>query len=438
MNMFKKNIAVIISFLLILCLALSGCIFKEVQPTSTIGHIPDQSASPQEQPTPTPVEKEYEEVSIISVGDILVHSPQLTAAYDSQTGTYDFNNNFRFIAPYIKEADYAVANLETTLAGEEWRKYSGYPSFNTPDSLAEALKNAGFDMMLTSNNHIYDSRVKGFFRTGEVLRQMGFDVIGTRSDEEQKKYLIKDIKGIKVGFINYGYETIRQNGKKALNGVVLDESVAPLVNSFDYDNKQAFYDEVEEILTSMKNEGAEFFVVYIHWGNEYRTKQNSHQEEIAQNLCELGIDVIIGAHPHVLQPADVITSEDTGKKTLCFYSLGNFISNQRIEYMNLKTGHTEDGIMVKINLRKYRDGKVVLHSAEYIPTWVNLYYEGEKRVYEILPLPEAYNNPEDYNLDKISQGVKLAQNSYNRTKEIMDSNKEKIKEFIQFNEIAAD
>ena len=177
---------------------------------------------------------------------------------------------------------------------------------------------------------------------------MGFDVIGTRSDEEQKKYLIKDIKGIKVGFINYGYETIRQNGKKALNGVVLDESVAPLVNSFDYDNKQAFYDEVEEILTSMKNEGAEFFVVYIHWGNEYRTKQNSHQEEIAQNLCELGIDVIIGAHPHVLQPADVITSEDTGKKTLCFYSLGNFISNQRIEYMNLKTGHTEDGIMVKL------------------------------------------------------------------------------------------
>jgi len=438
MRLFRKNLLIIAGFILALNMVLGACGTRNPGPASSITPSTGPSEYVTDSPEPTPTGKEFEEVSIISVGDILVHSTQLTAQYDSQTGTYDFNNNFSFIAPYVKAADYAVANLETTLAGNEWRDYSGYPSFNSPDSLAEALKNAGFDMLLTANNHIYDSRVRGFYRTGQVLRDMGFDVIGTRLKNDEKKYLIKEIKGIKIGFLNYTYETVRQNGKKSINGIVVDDEVAPLINSFDYDNKQAFYDEVEAQLTAMKNEGAEFFVVYIHWGNEYRTKQNSHQEEIAQNLCELGVDVIIGAHPHVLQPADVLYSYDTGKKTLCFYSLGNFISNQRIEFMDIKTGHTEDGIMVKINIRKYRDGKVSLHSAEYVPTWVNMYKEEGKRVYEILPLPAAINKPDEYNLNKINQGVKLAQNSYNRTKEIIDKNRERIIDYIAFGEMITD
>jgi poly-gamma-glutamate synthesis protein (capsule biosynthesis protein) len=358
----------------------------------------------------------------MNVGDILVHSTQLTAQSNSTTKEYNFTNNFQFVAPYITKADYAVANLETTLAGNSWREYSGYPAFNTPDSLAVALKGAGFDMLLTSNNHINDSREKGFLRTGELLREMNFDVIGTRTEESQKKYMVKDIKGIKVGFLNYGYESIRQNGKKSLNGVPLADSIAPLVDTFDYDNKQAFYDEVEGSLAAMKNEGAEFFIAYLHWGNEYKIKQNGHQEEIAQYLCELGVDAIIGGHPHVLQPADVIKSEDTGKETFCVYSMGNFISNQRIEFMDIKTGHTEDGVMVNLNIRKYNDGRVSLASVEYIPTWVNCFRENGKRVYEIVPLPVAYNKPEDFRLNKLTTGVANAKNSFERTKSIFEKN----------------
>lgn len=434
---------ILISIITVLCLALVGCNLGDMLPwgntdaksTSTPGntHSP-QDTTDKEEPTPEPTPQE-KKASIMSFGDIMVHSTQLTAQYNRETDTYDFSNNFQFIEKHLSASDYAVGNVETTFAGEQV-KYAGYPFFNTPDTLADALKKAGLDLALTANNHIYDTKEQGFKRTLEVLKQKGFDIMGSRLEENEDKFFIKDINGIKVGFINYTYETVRQNGKKSLNGNILPDHIAPLIDSFDYDNKQAFYDEVEESMATMTQQGAEFFIAYIHWGNEYKITQNSHQEAIAQNLCELGIDVILGGHPHVVQPADVLISEDTGNKTFVVYSMGNFISNQRIQFMNnIKTGHTEDGVMINLNINKDSNGEVQLKSIEYMPTWVNMYQEEGRRFYEILPLPEVLSNvdnPEAFNLDKIRSGVSDAQNSYDRTVEIMNRNAEKISEHYSF------
>lgn len=439
-----KNKILIVCLIIALCLGIAGCSLWGIFPPETTdrsnslrttnSNTSDSSETTDEStPTPEPTIK-VKEASIISTGDIMVHSTQLTAQYDKGTDTYDFSNNFQFVKKYFESADYAAGNMETTLSGNDGIEYEGYPAFNTPDALADAMKNAGLDLVLTANNHIYDRREHGFFRTGQVLRDKGFDVIGTRTENESDKYFIKDINGIKVGFINYTYENVRQNGKKSLNGNVLSDKVAPLVDSFDYNNIEAFYAEIEQSMADMNQKGAEFYVAYVHWGNEYKTTQNSHQESIAQKLCDLGIDVILGTHPHVIQPADVLISEDTGNKTFVVYSQGNFMSNQRVQFMDMKSGHTEDGVLIKLNIVKEGNNDVELNNIEYFPTWVNMYKIDNKRIYDVVPLPEAINNPTEFNLDKLRSGVNDAKNSYERTKEIINVNYEKINEHYKFGE----
>lgn len=327
--------------------------------------------------------KETAKATITVTGDIMSHMPIINSAYEA--GAYRFDNIFAHISKYVSEADFAVGNLETTLAGtENGNVYSGYPQFNCPDSIVDAAKNAGFDLLLTANNHSYDTGAYGMKRTQEIVREKGLLNLGTRLTAEEQKFIVQDINGIKVGMVCYTYGEIDSgSGRAAVNGINISSEQSANINVFDYTKLDKFYAEMEKHIADMKEQGAEAIVLFIHWGVEYQTKENQDQRNIAKKMCELGVDVIAGGHPHVVQPVEILTTAaDSQHKTLCVYSMGNAVSNQRSSVMNLKTGHTEDGMLFSFTFVKYSDGRVMLDSAEILPTWVYL-SNGE---YTILPL----------------------------------------------------
>ena len=383
--------------------------------------LPDAGSTTTKLPTTTTT-KAPQPVSatVGSVGDILMHDPLVskTNYYSSETKKYEYDSVFTYIKPYYEQMDWMVANFEGTLAGTAY-SYRGYPSFNAPDDIIDAMVNNGVDMMLTANNHSFDTRSVGFNRTRQVLKDKQIPFIGTR-DEEDKPYYVADVNGIKIGMINYTYETARSGGIKTLNGIKMTADTQNLINSFNYNNLNAFYRELEQNLAAMKADGAEATMVYIHWGNEYQVKQNATQKKIAQKLCDLGVDVIVGGHPHVIQPIEILTSS-TGKKTVCAYSLGNQLSNQRIVHMGLKTGHTEDGMILQTTFTKAPDGTVSVTGLNVLPTWVHLYRKDGKKQYQIIPLDAEKGWDTGLNLSATSSGRKDAAASYKRTMALVQS-----------------
>ena len=355
---------------------------------------------------------------VLSIGDIMVHSPQLSGAYVPETDNYDFSAFFKETSPYFKAVDLAVGNLEVTFGGTESGEYSGYPAFNTPDSLADVIKDSGLNFLLTANNHSYDTRLFGLKRTAQVLKSKGIEFIGTRETEQEEIYTVKEINGIKIGMADYTYETSgSDSSRKYLNGSVISAEANNLITSFSYDRIEAFYSEAETVISDMEAKGAEFIVFYIHWGNEYQTYPSTWQKSIAQRLSNLGVDIIIGSHPHVVQPVELIYSEDSQNTTVCLYSSGNAVSNQRQELMtSCPTGHTEDGTMFTYTLRKYGD-EVTLTDVDIIPTWVNKYRGGSGNQYTIYPLESPDWGSTKYGLN--STAANKAAKSYERTKQII-------------------
>ena len=355
--------------------------------------------------------------TVISTGDIMVHSTQLTGAKTS-SGEYDFSAFFKEASPYFKAADLAVANLEVTFGGTESGQYSGYPVFNTPDTLADAIKDSGLNFLVTANNHAYDTGLFGLKRTAQVLKQKGIDFIGTRESTDAPNYAVKEINGIKLGIANFTYETSGQvAGRKYLNGAIIAEEANDLINSFSYDRLDEFYQDSADMISKMKSDGADYIVFYMHWGNEYKLSPDTWQKTIAQKLSNLGVNMIIGSHPHVIEPVELIRSEDGESTTVCIYSVGNCVSNQRQEIMDsCPSGHTEDGVLFSFTLKKDKDG-VTLNSLDLIPTWVNKYKGGSGYQYTIYPLESAEDGSAKYSLD--SAAAAKATKSYERTKEIV-------------------
>ncbi len=353
--------------------------------------------------------------SIGSTGDLLIHDPVFKGVLQSD-GSYDFTDIFTTVKPYFEEYDLMVANLEVTLAGDS-RAYSGYPIFNCPDSIVDAAVSGGIDMLLTANNHTYDTGFDGLVRTMEVLKEKSVPFLGTRQTESDSLYTIKEINGIKIGMVCYTYSTTTSDGRKALNGNVLKTEAGPLVNTFDYYKLDEFYAEAKSVINEMKQKGAEATMIYIHWGNEYVRKPNSYQTTMAQEICNMGYDVIIGGHPHVLEPIETLKSEN-GHETVCLYSTGNTVSNQRKERMDSDnySGHTEDGIILGVTFDKYSDGKVVLSDVSVLPLWVDMTRVNGKNQYKIIPLD--INFVEDW--DKlVMTKVSSAKLSFNRTMKIV-------------------
>lgn len=400
----------------------------QTQPAPTETEAPPET-EPETEPTEPPLVAETGRATIAVTGDVISHIPVINAGY--RDGGYNYDSFFTYIKPYVTEADFAVINLETTLAGtENGDKYSGYPKFNCPDAMVDAMKNAGFDMLLTANNHSNDTGSYGFNRTQEVIADRGLLNLGTMTSAEDPKYRVQDINGIKVGMVCYTYGVIDgSTGQKAVNGLPIRMELTNCINVFDYDRLDRFYSEMESIVAQMNEEGAEALVLFIHWGNEYRLSQNSYQTTIAQKMCDLGVDVIVGGHPHVIEPVELLTSTvDPQQKTVCVYSVGNVISNQRAQNMNLDTGHTEDGMLFSFTFVEYEDGAVFLDGVEILPTWVYIRY-GATASYDVLPLDK---NVEDWGaaLEIGETILRSANRSYDRTIELVGPGMEQIGQYL--------
>ena len=355
--------------------------------------------------------------TIGAMGDVILHDRVIEGGKKSN-GIYNFDNIFTHITETVTAVDYSIINMEGTLAGDgNGYDYKGYPRFNAPDAIVDAVKAAGFDMMLTANNHSYDTGTVGFTRTQQTIANRGLDYIGTRLNEVLPNYLVRDINGIKVGMSCYTFDTgTNADGSKSLNSIAMTVEDSKLINTFNLWTPDDLYAKLGPEIQAMRETGAECIVLFIHWGDEYKTTPSDRQHTMAQTLCDMGVDVIVGSHPHVVQPVELLTSAD-GHTTLCLYSLGNAVSNIRTE--DGFGAHTEDGIFFTFNLVKYTDGTVLVERAQALPTWVNRHVSADtgREVFAILPLTQDTDWQTGYSLS--NTGMENAAASLGRTQEIV-------------------
>lgn len=353
------------ALLLVLLFVLAGCAtsqseLEEMQNNPYIDVQPDTTTEEETTTEPQPIV-----AHLMAGGDIMSHIPQLNDAYVASTGKYDYNHMFADAKKQLKKADYAIANLETVLGGGP--TYSGFPCFSSPDALAEAAKNAGFDLLGTANNHTRDQGVDGIFRTLDVLDDLGLAHVGTyRSQEERDAnngIYVADIGGISVAFLCYTY---------GLNGFKLNDDQMFAVNLFNKDYATTLsdfdYDTVDADMAAARALGTDMIAVMLHWGVEYQTTPNDYQRKIADHLFKEGADLIFGGHPHVLQPyetVDVTDNQGKEKKGFVIYSFGNFISNQQTE------PSTKTTIILDLELTKDpKTGKTTLTDIRYTPYYM--------------------------------------------------------------------
>ena len=331
---------------------------------------------------------EIARAEIAVAGDLMLHMP-IVRTNQTNNG-YNFEDIFTYVKSYISAADFAAINLETTLSGTDGKEYTGYPDFNSPDAIAADAKKVGFDLLLTANNHCYDYGTAGLKRTLSVLKGQNLPTLGTLESKEQSRHMIENIGGVKVGMINYTFaESNADHTVLKLNNHTTDSDASGLICAFDYSKLSLFYTEMENEIATMRAAGADSIILYIHWGNDYSPSVSDRQRAIAQKMCDLGVDVIVGSHPHVVQPIDLLTSSvDPTHKMLCMYSLGNFLSNQRADTISMDSGLCEDGILVNFTLAKYNDGSVQIMNVSTLPPWVVVRGTGEGRDFHILPLDE--------------------------------------------------
>ncbi|MHA6483966.1 CapA family protein [Paenibacillus sp. strain BS8-2] len=333
--------------------------------TEPVEATPASTLAPTPEPTPPP--PVYNEAVWIGVGDIMSHSPQLPGSYDVATGKYDFTPFFEHVKPILSEGDWVMANLETPIAGPDFG-YSGYPTFNAPTELAEALRNAGFNLLSTANNHSLDKGEKGLLKTLEHVHALGFKTVGTAASQaDADAHIIVEQNGIRMGLLSYTYGT---------NGIPIPQGKPYLVNLIDEV-------KIKSDIKKLREAGADLVTVALHFGTEYQFVPNETQTTLARSLAAAGADIIAGSHPHVVQPYEVVEALDEqgrSKQALIIYSMGNFISNQR--------GDSKDyGVIFKVGIKKnMTDGFTELTEIEAIPTWVHRYRPNKSYLYRVLPV----------------------------------------------------
>ena len=369
--------------------------------------------------------------TISSQGDLLMHKPVIETCVD-KNGKYEFSSIFRYVKDYVAGYDYAVANFETTLGGPD-HPYQGNPSFNTPDSFADTLAATGFDMLLTANNHCADTTATGIVRTLEQLRSRNLATVGTQKDSGEQDFLVIEVNGIRLGITCYTYATDEtDDGRPSLNRNSF-LAKAGIVNYFMENKLDRFYGEAEAQLNAMRQQGVDAILFYIHWGVEYETEENELQNKMAQKLCDMGVDVIIGGHPHVVQPMELLQStKDPTHRTVCIYSLGNVVSNQREGIdESFAGGFTEDGVIFNVTFEKYSDGTVAIAGVDVLPTWVNMHTTDGVKEYNVLPL-DMHKESQWKDMFHINDATaKKAKESYDRTMKILGDGLEECQKFLE-------
>lgn len=287
---------------------------------------------------------------ITAVGDIMFHMPQIT--YAATGDGYDFSDSFALIAPYVQRADFSIGNFETTSNPEY--DYSGYPQFNVPAQALDAIKAAGFDALSTANNHCLDTYESGIRSTLQAIRERDMLAFGTR-EEAGERVLLTEINGISIALLSYTY------GFNGLEYTLTDEQYTDLVNPLDAE-------DIRADITRAKEMGAELVIVYPHWGVEYSRSPSEDQQILAHNMVNWGADLVLGSHPHVVQPQEWIDRED-GSRAYIIYSMANFISGQRLEYN--EDIHVEQSVLLDIEVSRNEKDIIDVESVDTIPLWVD-------------------------------------------------------------------
>ncbi len=327
-------------------------------------------------------------INMTVAGDILCHNTNFWDAYVAELDDYDFSYSFEDIKKYFDNADVAIGVLETNFAGRDIG-YTNYPLFNSPEHLATDLKELGFDILGTANNHCLDKGFSGMVSTLEELDKAGIDHMGTyATEEDSKEYLIKDVKGIKMAFLTYTYGT---------NGIPIPTGKEFSVNITD---KEKILADLENV----KKENVDVICVNMHWGDEYSLKPNSNQKDLADFLFENGVDLILGSHTHCLEPMEkrTITMEDgTTKDGFIIYSLGNFMSGQKHE-------NSRQSVILDIQLTKNGEtNKISVDSVTYTPIYMyNFYQRGVLQRFKIMDIEAEI---EKYELGDTSIGASMYQ-----------------------------
>lgn len=370
----------------LLALAVSGC---------------NANSAPTVVEKPQPRPDSLVTIEVAAIGDLMCHQPQFTNAKVA-ADSFDFRPCFAEIQKVLQDADFTIGNLETVLGGSAIG-YKGYPNFNTPDDYLDALQLAGFDFLVTANNHSLDQGEKGVMRTLDKLDEYKLPHTGThRSQRDRDSVRVVDIQGITIAIVNFTY---------GMNGYKCPAGKEWMVNVID----TAL---IEQDIAAAKALNPDLVLAFFHWGNEYEHEPNAYQKAAASIAIQSGADLIIGSHPHVLQPVELFKAVggklDSG---LVAWSLGNFFSNQVNRY-------TDAGVVLQFALTKNKNtGKVTLGRIQYVPTWVYRGTNPVKKLHIIFPaeigqadsLPYAFLNTESHTkLKQAWTDTELYINKYRR------------------------
>lgn len=303
---------------------------------------------------------QQKKLRLLFAGDAMQHKEQIVSA--KKGNEYDYAAYFPLVENQIKEADIAIVNLEVTLGG---KPYTGYPSFSSPDEFAVALKEAGFDIFLTANNHCLDKGKKGLERTILMLDSIRVRHLGTYTDEKSRSFrypLMLKKNDIRIALLNYTYGT---NGIKP--------QPPNIVNYIDTV-------QIKKDIEMAKCMYADVIIANMHWGQEYKLYPDKEQKGLVKFLTDNGVNIIIGSHPHVVQPIDIRQENDKIQQVIV-YSMGNFVSN-------MSAANTDGGMMVTVDISKNEDNEVQIDNLSYSLVWVDKRITEGKRIYRLIPVAE--------------------------------------------------
>jgi len=359
---------------------------------------PEIMPLPSPEPTPEPTPEPPKTAVLMSAGDCVLHKLFQDSAYIPGEDRYDFYSIFSPIEEYLAESDVSIISFESAATNKR-NDYTGYPLFNCPPEIFDTFKAVGFDIVNNSNNHQLDRKLSGMFETRDNIKSRGLDVLGVY-DGEEPRYLIKEVNGIKIGIMAYTYSC-------NMNELALSEEQRyrhlALIDR----------ERIKAELTDME-ENVDVSVVCMHWGVEYRQQPTEEQKQLAMDMVSWGADVILGSHPHVVEPSEMIEHE--GEQKYVIYSMGNFVSNQRRGAGGYPLTHkerAEDSMLVKIVFEKNPEtGNTIIKEVTHIPTWLWRYSENGVFRFRIIPVPyKDFYQDNEYSDDVLSE----AYQSYDRT-----------------------
>ena len=300
-------------------------------------------------------DQEEKTARIMANGDLLYHIPIYRTAL-KEDGTYDFHENYEYVKPWLKKADLVLGDFEGTVNKDHY--LAGYPLFNAPGEVMDAIKDAGYQVLDLAHNHILDSQIEGVVSTADAIEKAGMTPIGVYPHEprDQAPIVIKEVNGIKVALLaySYGFNGIEEN--------ISQEDYNRYLSDLNEDKMKAEIERAEK--------EADITVIMPQMGIEYQLEPTEEQKKLYHKMIDWGADIIFGGHPHVVEPAETV--EKDGDKKLIIYSMGNFLSNQRIETMQDEENAkwTERGVLMDVTIKK-KAGKTTIDTAQANPSWVN-------------------------------------------------------------------